>query len=117
MQEIKWKKNTGEYKDWPVVFGSIDALKEIMAVGPLRFVWPEECEEAKSGGWMFNIDHDDFQPLLVDAYTASMLVQIHDKLSPERQGRFADQLEKSRGYFGYWIESGWKLVNKGNGHD
>ncbi len=42
--------------------------------------------------------------IVLDTFTASMLVQIHDNLNPENQGRFA-AMPITRA-----VDVGWKLV-------
>ncbi len=44
--------------------------------------------------------------MLLDSFTASMLCQIHDSLSPENQAKFVNYPLRSM------VDIGWKIVKK-----
>ena len=78
---------------------TFDKLKEAADGNAQAFVWPDEGRFTRHGNWTFNDDHKDFEPLLVDRTSASMMVTLHDALSAENQEKFRTWVGLGRGQF------------------
>ncbi|MEJ6846813.1 hypothetical protein V3589_11410 [Sinorhizobium fredii] len=63
------------------------------------FVWADEGRFKKTGTFEFNQRHAEFQPLLIDKVSASMMVKLHDALNAANQAKFEDWVGKDRGHF------------------
>lgn len=102
----KWKI-VGEHG---IVFASYSHIPEILAQKQMRcFVWPEEGEFKNASTWVFNDAHaGNFEPLMVDIVTASMLRGVHDALiNPANAEKMIRMIAKSRGHFAKIIQIGW----------
>lgn len=80
--------------------------------GLAAYVWPHEGEWVK-GGFVFHDDYADFEPLLVDAGTRSLLKQIHEKLNDDARAKMEEKLAKNRGIFGKVVEWAWSIAKYG----
>lgn len=89
-----------------VTFASFGVLKEIIDGGCAKaFVWPDEGVFLKDGTFKFNAAHKKFQPLLVDFFSAKMLLAGYNNLSKEaNKEKFVVWVSKSRGHFGSIFE-------------
>lgn len=62
-------------------------------------------------GWRaftWSNDATSFEPLIVDAFTASAMVQIYDALGGANQAKFKRMVGASRGSFARLMEFAWK---------
>lgn len=82
---------------------TIDAFREMPVFRSL--VWMDEGV-FKGGKWHFNADHADYEPILIDRNTASLMVQAYDAASPESR-KLLDKLIASRGTFCHLAETLW----------
>lgn len=87
-----------------VTVASWQALNEAASGNAKAFVWPDEGRFKRTGSFEFNEDHQDFQPLLIDKITASMMLKLHDSLNNENQEKFKDWVSKGRGQFAFLWE-------------
>lgn len=89
---------------------SFEALQEAAAAGGKAFVWPDEGA-FKGESWVFNDEHKgEFEPLAIDIISASMLMKVHDAMSPENQDKFRDWVAKDRAHFAWLWEFAQKTV-------
>jgi hypothetical protein len=80
---------------------SWEALVEASEGNAKAFVWPGEGEFTRTGSFAFNAHHRDFQPLLIDRVSASMMRALHDALNEANQARLKTFVAADRGHFGY----------------
>jgi cytochrome c556 len=87
---------------------SFEALAEAANGNARVFVWPDEGE-FRGKTWHFNDQHrDEFEPLLIDQVTASMMKTLHDALNETNQAKFKDWVGKGRGHFAKL----WEITEK-----
>lgn len=78
-----------------IVIASFDALSKVSRDHSFRaFTW----------------DNDDLEPLLIDAFTASAMVQVHGALSEANQAKFRRMVEAGRGSFARLVDFTWKQI-------
>ena len=87
---------------WPnAVLASFEVLKQSAQSHQFKgLVWPDEGE-FHGEAWIFNEAHaGEYEPLVLDIITASMMLALHDALEkPENQAKFKEWIGKSRGHF------------------
>lgn len=94
----------------PICFAGIDKLREIKDTRTAQcFVWPDEGEFL-AGGWEFNDQHQDFDPLWVDPTTASAMLAVRAALREDQHPKFDERLARDRGSFAVLVEFTWKHV-------
>lgn len=87
----EWLKEGGKGETQPLA--SLDALQRIVddsTAGEIR--WP------------------DGDKLVVDTFTASMLVKVHEKLHPELQEKVEGLIAKSQAHFLKVVDTAWSTV-------
>lgn len=97
------------------------------------FVWPDEgeftlVEEGVPPLWRFNEQHlkgglpsrastrpneCDFEPLLVDVMTASVLLKVYEHLNTSNRMRFEASIRAGRGHFGKLVDFAMTKVSFG----
>jgi hypothetical protein len=92
-----------------VTLASFPMLQEASSGNAKAFVWPDEGM-FKGQTWHFNDAHkDEFEPLLIDKISASMMIKLHDALEkPENQAKFQEWIGKGRGHFGKL----WEMIQE-----
>ena len=71
-----------------------DRLKAIVSEHQFRcFVWEN--------------DEPGFEPLMIDAFTANIMVQIHDAMNKKNQAKFERMVAAGRGSFARLVEFSW----------
>lgn len=104
-------KMVGRHKGWPVVFASFGEVLAIKEKAGLKcFVWPDEGEFV-NGKFVFNHQHQDFEPLMIDVQTANLLVKTYKVIAPHNQARMRRLTAKCRGNFGMIVDVCWKHSN------
>jgi len=103
---------------WPfeVRLCARDLIRAIATGGsvPLGFVWPDEGAFDDTGVWRFSGEYDTgFEPLLLDRFTASNLLTLHNALGEENASKMREWVEKDRAHFGHIMESMWEFNAKG----
>lgn len=94
-------------KGTDIVFATLESVRKVVAERQhIRLVWPEEGEFVK-GGFKFNAEHHDFQPLILDTMTANMLCKVHEAVKPEPQAKVTEWIQRSRGHFAKIVQIGW----------
>ena len=86
----------------------VDLSDEVVAASYERVKWVADNHTYR----LFTWENDDpsWEPLLLDAFTASMLVKIHDAINSDNQAKMDRLIAKSRNSFGRVVEIGWSLV-------
>ena len=80
-----------------IVTASYDALAAIVSEHQFRcFIW--------------DTDDDAYEPLLIDAFTANVMVRMHDALSESNQAKFARMVAADRGSFARLVDFTWSHV-------
>ena len=80
-----------------IVTASYDALAAIVSEHQFRcFVW--------------DTDDDTYEPLLIDAFTANVMVKAHDALSDENQAKFKRMIVADRSSFARLVDFTWSHV-------
>lgn len=94
-----------------IVFASYEEVEKIAKThAAVCFVWPDEGD-FKGEKWEFNPEHKgDFEPLLIDATTANVLVKVIAAVKPETAEILKGKISEGRGSFGWFIEKAWKCV-------
>lgn len=123
---------TGDSRVWTVaraggdiVFCTRENLQRIVdEKQSMALVWPEEGIFTPEGDWVFNAEHgpphfEVYEPLLCDIQTASLLIDMYNKLSgkPMPQDHslagktnkevFDIRVAESRAYFGKFVDFCW----------
>ena len=98
-----------------VEFATIEGLRKIVKQHQYKcVVWPDEGVFDDQGNWVFNDKHKkneedpesiDFEPLMIDATSAAMILVLYDTLQEQKN---KDKLERwvseHRGLFGRIFE-------------
>ncbi|MCH8476132.1 MAG: hypothetical protein LAT55_13000 [Opitutales bacterium] len=107
-------ENPGPNDRWvDVEVASFEKLNAIAdgTHGPMAFVWPDEGSFNRAGEWGFNDKHPQFQPLMIDKTSASMLIAVYERLSkPENAEKLRRMVVKDRGSFGAVFEIAARAV-------
>lgn len=109
IQEIPLPEMTDNEEDFieirhdDIVVASWEALKKVATGCWCCFVWEGEEELLKS---------KEYEPLIIDAFTARAMVTVHDALqAPEKRAKFERMVGLSRGNFGRLVDLTWKCVS------
>ena len=79
---------------------SIDALRRIVKERQHSFfVWPEEGSFDPKGKFNFNAEHKDYEPLMIDTFSASHMVRAYDAVKESNQTKMSEWIGKSRAHF------------------
>ena len=57
---------------------------------------------------VWSSDNSDYDPLLIDAFTADAMVKVYDALSPDNKVKFERVVAKGRGPFYRLVDFTWK---------
>ena len=80
-----------------IVTATYDALATIVREHQFRcFIW--------------DTDDDAYEPLLIDAFTANVMVKVHDALSSENQAKFERMVAADRGSFARLVNFTWSHI-------
>lgn len=92
------------------MLGSIEsAFKSNDTHGACKLVWPGE-------GWfegdkfVFDDCHQDFEPLILDAFTASTICKVYQALNSDNQKKVHAMVKESRHKFMRFVEFCWSKV-------
>lgn len=76
---------------------SYDQVRRVITEGRYFYlVWENDPPEA--------------EPILLDLFTASALVKIHDALNPENQAKVEEQIAASRAKFCRYVDFCWEHI-------
>lgn len=111
--------------DYPLFVVSESNFLGIMGKGVISIVFANEgtavtTELSESHGhdkvtsWEFNTEHTaegsygiDFEPLLLDAYTQSLLSNVLNTVSPATKDRILERIAVDRAYFAIFLDQAW----------
>lgn len=83
---------------------SFEMLEEAADGRAKAFIWPDEGAFTKAGNFRFNADHSDFEPLLIDKLSASMMLTLYRALNETNQKIFRQWVTAGRGEFAALFE-------------
>lgn len=91
-------------KAWNDVWvANFDLLKKIADgdVGCTLFVWPDEgsFDETDLSKWFFNSEHSKFEPLMIDRFSANVMMTVYNALGDRQRSDFRKRIEMCRGNF------------------
>lgn len=84
-----------------IVNASIHALRQIREEQQSAlFVWPHEGTfTTNKETFVFTDDRQDFEPMLIDLFTASAILRVYQHVNDDNRAKFERMIKGSRGNF------------------
>ncbi len=90
-----------------IIFGSIEAARDVLENGYASLVWPDEGE-FRGKDFVFNAEHEDFDAITLDSFTSSAIVKVYEALNADNQKAVEKMLKQNRVRFMKFIDFCWK---------